>query len=342
MPKSEGEVPRQATDRRPVARRSLLAAALSAPFIYRASAFPANRPIRVIVPGAPGGTVDVAARAIGDAMQQELGQGWIVDPRPGASGVIAARSFLDAPADDPLLYLTVLSHVLLPFLTKLPFDVVADFQPVAMIGATTFLLCVPASSPADTVAGFVDYARSRPGKLNYLNPGNGTAPHLLPEMLKRRFEFDITAVYYKAIHQGIADLAAGDLDLGLLTTGFALPLVQQGRLKAILQVSRHRLDDLPEVATWAEQGLQDIRVESCLPLYGRTAMARPEVARINRAISAALTDPTTRGRLAAAHIEPTPMSAAEVGATLKREHDRLGAVIQQLGIKAEGTQGTPS
>ena len=342
MLKSEGSGSGQIVHERSVLRRSLLAAALSAPFISRTEAFPADRPIRVIVPGAPGGTVDVVARAIGDAMQRELGRGWLVDPRPGANGIIAARAFLEAPADDPLLYLTVLSHVLLPFLTKVPFDVFADFQPVAMAGTTTFLLCVPARSPADSVAGFVDYARARAGGLNYLNPGNGTASHLLPEMLKIRFGFDITAIYYKAIQQGVGDLVAGDLDLGLLATGFALPLVRQGRLKAIAQVSRHRLDGLPGVATWAEQGLEDLRVDSCLPLYGRTALPASEVARVNRAMAAALADPMTRGRLAAAHIEPTPMSASEVRTTMKREHDRLGAVIRQLGIKADSQGGTPS
>src|SRR5687768_9361097 len=105
MPKSAGRV----LPNRPVARRLLLAAALSAPLISRAQAYP-DRPIRVIVPGAPGGAVDVAARAISDGMQRELGQPWLVDPRPGANGVIAARAFLDAPADGHVLYLTVLNH----------------------------------------------------------------------------------------------------------------------------------------------------------------------------------------------------------------------------------------
>lgn len=297
--------------------------------------------MRVIVPGAPGGLVDLAARLIGDAMQRELGQPWVVDPRPGASGVVAAKLFLEAPADSPVLYLTVLSHVLLPFLMKVPFDL-ADFQPVATVGSSTLLVCVPAASPADTMAGFADYARPRAGTLNYLNPGNGTASHLLPEMMKARFGLDIAAVYYKSSARGIGDLMAGDLDLGVLATGMALPPVQQGRLKAIAQVSRRRLDTLPGVATLIEQGLEDLQVEGFLPLYGRTAMPAADVERINRAMAAALADRTTRERLASAYIEPLQMSAAEVGTTMKREHDRLGAVIQRLGIKADGQGGPPS
>lgn len=321
---------------RRASRRFFLATILAAPFVSRAQAYP-DHPIRVIVPGAPGGLVDLAARAIGEPMQRELGQPWLVEPKPGANGIIAAKAFLDAPADDHTLYLTVLGHVLLPFLAKVPFDVFADFQPVAMIGASTFLLCVPAGSPADTVAGFVEYARTRPGKLAYLNSGNGTASHLLPELLKSRFALDITSVSYRSLPQGVGDLITGTLDLGLIGTGVALPHVQQGRLKAIAQVSRRRIDAVPGVPTLAEQGLSDMGIDAFLPLYGRSSMPQSTVARINRAVAATLAEPATRARLANASIEPLPMPAAEVGATMKQEHDRLGAVIQRLGIKADGS-----
>jgi tripartite-type tricarboxylate transporter receptor subunit TctC len=270
-------------------------------------------------------------------MRRELGQPWLVDPRPGANGIIAARSFLEAPTDGHTLYLTALSHVLLPFLTKVPFDVLADFQPIAMVGASTFLLCVPADSPADTVADFVAYARARPGDLNYLNPGIGTAPHLLPEMLKLRYGLDIASIYYKAYPQGIADLVAGDLDLGLVTTGLALPQVQQKRLRPIAQVSRRRADVLQGVATLAEQGLGDLAIDGYLPLYGPPVMPAAAVARVNRAVAAALDDQTTHTGLRAAWIEPLPMQPAEAGAVMRREHDRLGAIIRQLGIKADGS-----
>lgn len=321
---------------RPIGRRLLLATALSVPFISRAQAGP-DRPFRVIVPAAPGGIVDVVARAIGDAMQRELGQPWVVDPRPGANGVIAAKAFLDAPADGDVLYLTALSHVALPFLTKVPFDVIADFQPVAMTGSVSTLLCVPTDSPADSVAGFVAYARANPGRLNYLNPGNGTVSHLMPEMLKIKYGLDITSVYYRANAAGIADLAAGRLDLGLVATGLAWPYVQAGRLRAIAQVGRRRTDALSGVATLAEQGLSELAAEGLLPLYARTSAPAEQIARINRAVEASLADSRTRTRLAAAHIEPMPMPPAEVGATLRREHDRLGHMIRQAGITADNS-----
>lgn len=319
-----------------VSRRLFVAAGLTVPFVARAQPWP-DRPFRVIVPGAPGGTVDIAARTIGDEMQRELGQPWLVDSRPGANGVIAARTFLDAPEDDHTLYLTVLSHVALPFLTRVPFDVMADFQPVAMIGSIPVLLCVPADSPASSVAEFVAYARANPGHLNYLNPGNGTVAHLLPEMLKIRYGLDIASVYYKAATTGIADLAAGRLELGLVATGLALPYLQDGRLKAIAQVGRRRMDALAGVATLAEQGLGELAMEGLIPLYARTSVPEENVARINKAVGSAVADPATRTRLAAAHIEPMPMPAEEVGAILRREHDRLGKMIRQVGVTVDGT-----
>ncbi len=281
----------------------------------------------------------MAARAIGDVMQRELGQPWIVDSKPGANGLIAAKSFLDAPPDSPILYLTVLSHVLLPFVMKVPFDVLADFQPVAMLGTSTALVCVPARATADTMTGFIDRAHTHHDSLNYLNPGNGTVSHLVPEILKTRFELSLTPVYYKTVQQGIGDLVAGDLDLGVVATGLALPHVQQGRLKAIAQIGSRRLDTLPNVATLDEQGLGDLQVRSFLPLYGRTAMNSATVARINRAVAVALADQRTLERFAAAQIEPLSMSAFEVGETMRHEHDRLGAVVQQLGIRSDDQGG---
>ena len=153
-----------------LSRRLLLGAALAAPFPARADAWPA-KPIRVILPGPAGGLIDVAGRAIGEAMQKELGQAWLIDPRPGANGIVAGQMFLGAPADGHTLYLTVSGHVALPFLMK-PFDVMADFKPIAMVGVSTALLCVPPTSPANTLAEFVTYAKANPGRLNYLNSGN--------------------------------------------------------------------------------------------------------------------------------------------------------------------------
>ena len=136
------------------------------------------------------GLIDVAARAVSEVMLGELGQPLIIDPRPGGNGVVAGQAVTGAAPDGYTLMLTVSAHVALPFLMKVPFDVVADFTPVAMLGVSSALVCVPPSLPVANLAELVDYARARPGKLNYLNPGNGTGAHLIPEQLKIRYGID--------------------------------------------------------------------------------------------------------------------------------------------------------
>jgi tripartite-type tricarboxylate transporter receptor subunit TctC len=219
---------------------------------------------------------------------------------------------------------------------KVPFDVMADFQPVAMVGVSTALLCVPPDSPAGDVASFVAYAKANPGKLNYLNSANGTGAHLLPELLKIKYGLDITSISYKGLPPGVVDLLAGRLDLGMVSTTLVMHHVKAGRLKAIALVGPKRLADLPDVPTMIEQGVGDAEVRSSLPLYAPKGLPQPIVVRLNQAVSAALADPATAARLAAAYVEPLPMSPGETAAALLREHERLGRLIRQLGIRADG------
>ncbi|MBS0517130.1 MAG: tripartite tricarboxylate transporter substrate binding protein [Proteobacteria bacterium] len=318
-----------------IPRRLFLGAAFALPFAARAETWP-GKPVRVILPGPVGGLIDIAGRAVGDAMQKELGQPWLIDPRPGANGILAAQTFLGAPADGYTLYLTVSGHVALPFLMKVPFDSMADFQPIAMIGVSTALLCVPPASPANTVAEFVAYAKANPGKLNYLNSGNGTGAHLLPELLKIKYGLDITSISYKGLPPGVQDLLAGRLDLAMVSTTLVMAHVKAGRLKAIGVIGPKRLDDLPGVATLTEQDVGDVEVRSSLPLYGQKALPAPIVDRINKAMNAALADPETARRLERAYVQVTPLTPAGVAEAMQREHERLGMLIAKLGIKADG------
>jgi tripartite-type tricarboxylate transporter receptor subunit TctC len=321
--------------RRKINRRLLLAGAIAAPFAARADTWPA-KPIRVILPAPVGGLVDVAGRAISDTMQRELGQPWVIDPRPGANGIMAAQMFLAAPPDGYTLFFTVSGIMALPYVMKVPFDTVTDFKAIAMVGISTALLCVPPQSPANTVAEFVAHAKQNPGKLNYLNSGNGTGAHLLPELLKIKYGLDVTAINYKGLPPGVQDLLANRLDLAMVSTTLVMQHVKAGRLKAIALVGPERLPDLPGVATMAEQGVGDVEVRSSLPLYGQKDLPTPIVERLNKAVAATLADPDTRKRLEAAYIQPLPMTVAEVTEAMAREQERLGGMIKKLGIKADG------
>lgn len=317
-------------------RRLFLAAAAMLPAAAAgADAYP-SKTIRVVLPGPPGGLLDVAARALSEAMQRELGQTWLIDPRPGANGILAAQLVLGAPADGYTLYLTVSGHVVLNLLMRAPFDAMADFRPIAMVGVSSALICVPPTSPANTIAEFVALARANPGKLNYLNPGNGTGAHLIPEQFRIKYGIDITSISYKGLPPGVQDLLGGRLDLGVVSTVLAGPHVKAGRLKAIGVVGLKRDRDLPDVATMEEQGEGDLQVQSSIPILGQKGLPDAIVERLNKAVNKALADPEVRARLANASIEPMPMTPRQLEEAMRREHDRLGKLIRQLGITADG------
>jgi tripartite-type tricarboxylate transporter receptor subunit TctC len=316
-------------------RRLFFAAPLLASAAARAESYPAKT-VRVVLPGPVGGLLDVAARSVSEVMQRELGQTWLIDPRPGANGIMAAQLVLGAPADGYTIYLTVSGHVVLDMLMKAPFDPMADFKPIAMLGVSSALICVPPSSPANTIAEFVAHARANPGKLNYLNPGNGTGGHLIPEQLKIKYGIEVTSISYKGLPPGVQDLLGGRLDLGVVSTVLAASHVKAGRLKAIALVGLKRSDDLPAVATMGEQGEAELEVQSSMPLYGQRNLPDAIVGRLNGAINVALADPDVRARLAAAYIDPLPMSPAQLGDAMRREHMHLGGLIRKLGITADG------
>jgi tripartite-type tricarboxylate transporter receptor subunit TctC len=317
-------------------RRLLLGAAAMVPLAARANDTYPNKPIRVILPGPVGGLIDTAGRAISEAMQKELGQPWLIDPRPGANGIMAGQMLVVAAPDGYTLFFTVSGHLALPFVMKVPYDPMTDFEPIAMIGVSTAVLCVPPKSPASNVAEFVAYAKANPGKLNYLNSGNGTGAHLLPELLKIKYGLDITSIYYKGLPPGVQDLLGDRLDLAMVSSTMVVSHIKAGRLKALALVGPNRISDLPNLPTLAEQGVGDIEVRSSLPLYGPKGLPAPIIDRLNKAVNAALADPATRQHLAMAYIEPLPMSPAEVASAMAAEHDRLGKLIQKLGIKADG------
>lgn len=319
-------------------RRLFLAAAAAAMVpaaAVHAEIYP-SKTIRVVLPGPPGGLLDVAARSLSDAMQRELGQTWLIDPRPGANGILAAQLVLGAPADGYTLYLTVSGHVVLNLLMRAPFDAMADFRPIAMVGVSSALICVPPASPANTIAEFVALARANPGKLNYLNPGNGTSAHLIPEQLRIKYGIDITSISYKGLPPGVQDLLGGRLDLAIVSTALAGPHVKAARLKAIGVVGLKRDRDLPDVATMEEQCEADLQVQSSIPILGQKGLPDAIVERLNKAVNRALADPEVRTRLAHASIEPMPMSPRELDEAMRREHERLGKLIRQLGITADG------
>ena len=158
-----------------------------------AQAYP-NKPIRVLVPYPVGGIVDIVTRAVAEPMQTDLGQPVVVEPKPGGNSTLATAMIPQAPADGYTCLMATISHVVVPHLQSVPYDALADFQPIAVVAVATAVAAVNPSVPVKTLKELVEYGKANPGKLHYLNPGNGSSIHLSSELLKNQYKFDMTSV----------------------------------------------------------------------------------------------------------------------------------------------------
>lgn len=300
-----------------------------------AQAFP-NKPMRFLVPYPVGGIVDIVTRALADPMQVDLGQPVVVEPKPGGNSTLATAMIPQAPADGYNWLMATISHVVVPHLQPVPYDALADFQPVALVAVATSVATVNPSVPVKTLKELVEYAKANPGKLNYLNPGNGSSIHLSAELLKNQYKFDMTSVPYRGIPPGMPDLLEGRLQVGLLPGPLAIQHVLAGKLRALAVLADKRLATLPDVPTFAEAGFGDAQVMSWYVIAVRAGTPRAIVERLHASAMKALAEPETRDRLAKAGCEvPPARSPAEVLALWKADYARYGKLVKEAGIKGE-------
>jgi len=301
-----------------------------------AQAFP-TKPMRFLVPYPVGGIVDIVARSLADPMQADLGQPVVVEPKPGGNSTLATAMIPQAPADGYTWLMATLSHVVVPHLQPVPYDALADFQPVALVAVATSVAVVNPSVPVKTLKELVAYGKANPGKLNYLNPGNGSSIHLSAELLKNQYKFDMISVPYRGIPPGMTDLMEGRLQVGLLPGPLAIQHVQSGKLRALAVLANQRLPTLPDVPTFAEAGFADAQVMSWYVISVRAGTPAPIIAQLHASAMKALQGAETRDRLAKAGCEvPAPRSPADIAAMWKADYARYGKLVQEAGIKSEG------
>lgn len=301
----------------------------------RAQAFP-GKPIRFLVPYPVGGIVDIVTRAVAEPMQADLGQPVVVEPKPGGNSTLATAMIPQSPADGYNWVMATISHIVVPHLQSVPYDALADFQPVALVAVATSVATVNPALPVGTLKELVEYGKANPGKLNYLNPGNGSSIHLSAELLKNQYRFDMTSVPYRGIPPGMPDLLEGRLNVGLLPGPLAIQHVQGGKLRALAVLADRRLATLPDVPTFAEAGFGDAQVMSWYVVTVRAGTPAPVVERLHASAMKVLQDPATRDRLTKAGCEiPAPRSPAEVMAMWKADYARYGKLVKEAGIKGE-------
>lgn len=317
-------------------RRALLSAAatLAAAPKGWAQAFP-TKPMRFLVPYPVGGIVDIVARSVAEPMQADLGQPVVVDPKPGGNSTLATAMIPQAPADGYTWVMSTIAHVVVPHLQPVPFDALADFQPVALVAIATSVATVNPAVPVKTLKELVEYGRTNPGKLNYLNPGNGSSIHLSAELLKHQYKFDMTSVPYRGIPPGLPDLLEGRLQVGLLPGPLALQHVQSGKLRALAVLAGQRLPTLPDVPTFAEAGLPNFDPYDWKGIFGPKGIPQDIVNKLNADINAILKDKDFAAVLDADGSTALGGPPSALGNLVKADIERWRKLIKDRNLKIE-------
>lgn len=316
-------------------RRALLAAPILPLAAAAQPASPFTRPVRVIVPFPPGSTPDVSARAAAAHLSTAFGQPFVTENRPGAGGTIGVDLAAKA-TDNHTIGVTISSglttaRALYP---ALPYDPARDVAPISMLVRAAQLLVVRPDLPARDVTEFAALARTRP--LTYGSTGNGTASHLAMEQLKARTGGNLTHVTYRGFPQLAPDLIAGRVDAAFAIAAAFLPLIREGRLRAIGVTAERRIPGAPEVPTMAESGFPGLESFAWIGLIAPSTMPEATRAALERETARGMAVPETRASLERAGFEVVGDTAAEFRAWTDRETREWGDLITRLGIQADG------
>jgi len=319
-----------------LSRRALLAAALFAAAGPDAMA-QASRPIRLLVPFAPGGSTDILARAIGPKLGIALGQTVVIDNRAGAGGSIGAAEAAKAEPDGQTLLMGHIGTLAVnpAIYPKLGYDPLKSFVPVAWVARVPNVLVVSAASPARTFEEFIALARSKPGRLTYSSGGNGSAAHITFEYLKLKTRIFMVHVPYRGTAPSITDLLAGQVDATFTGAPAVLPHIRSGRLRALAVSSRTRMATLPEVPTVAESGVAGFEADQWYGVVAPAGTPAALVARLNAEINKALALPDVAQQLAAEGALAMPTTPKEFGDLIARELPRWAEVVKAGNVKVE-------
>jgi tripartite-type tricarboxylate transporter receptor subunit TctC len=296
------------------------------------------KPIRLVVPFAPGGSSEIIARSLAAPLSAALGQQVYVDNKPGGAGNVAMEEVKRAPADG---YTMILGHVgvlaVNPALfgKSLPYDPVKDFIPVTLVATVPNVIAVHPDLPVTTLAELVRKAKAEPGKLNYGSAGNGSAGHLAMEYFKQQAKVDIVHVPYKGTGPMLTDLMGGQTQLTFNGVPPIIGQIKGGKLRAIAVGSAKRVPSLPDVPTIAESGYPGFETSQWYGILLPAGTPAPIVERLHREIVAALAKPDTTRRIVEDGGVAVGNTPAEFAALIAREEKRWGEVVRSAGVKPD-------
>ena len=316
--------------------RKLLLAFATCAFAANAQDYP-NKPVRIIVPFAPGGVADNSARVVAEPLSQRLGQQVVVENRPGASGNIGTQQVAQSPADGYTLLLgfdgtMVINPHVFP---KIPFDTLKDFAPVTKLGDATLILVAHPSVPAKNLAEFMAVARTMSRNWPYGTSGTGGTPHLAGELLKQRTGLQLDHIPYKGGGPAVTDVVGGQIPLVFTAIASAQQYVRSGRLVGLGVPGAKRSSALPEVPTFQESGLAGFDVASWTGIFAPAATPRVVVERLQKELAVVLQSLFVKERYAVLGIEPVGNSPADFGAQVRDDLARWEKVVKAANVRVE-------
>lgn len=301
-----------------------------------AQSYPA-KPIRIIVPFPAAGTADIMARVVGQKMTEAWSQQVVIDNRSGAGGNIAAEVAAKSAPDGYTLFLCVVgTHAIHQTLySKLPFDPIKDFAPVAYIAGVPNVVVVHSSIPVKSVKELIAFIKLRPGKINFGSSGIGTSVHMSGEMLKVMAGLDMTHIAYKGNPQAVTDLLAGQIELMITNMPSVIPYIQNGRLRALAVTGAARSPALPQLPTMKEAGLPNYESSAWFGLAGPAAVPHDIVSKLNAEVVRIVGLEDVQRNLASQGADPLIMTPGEFGAFMKAETAKWAKIVKASGARAD-------
>ena len=316
-----------------LSRRQLMVAALLSAGLNRAFAQSSGNVSRIIVPFAAGGAREMPARAIQQELSQETGQNWIIESKPGAGGAIGTSFVSKAAPDGKTLLMAASSHFVTSAMGARPFyEPVKEFAPVANIGNQSYVLMVNAGVPAKTAAEFIQYAKSKPGVLNYNSAGVGSSTHLAMAYFAKTADLDIVHVPYKGTAEAVTDVSGGRGNAVIVPTAGVGVYLQDTRLRIIGITSKKRSALLPNVPTLAESGLSGFQFESWFGLLAPAATPIAIQEKLNAAINKIILNKDVKERLLALGMESPQLNLEAFNKVFLADRDLMTRIVKETGI----------
>jgi len=291
----------------------------------------------MVVPLPAGASVDVIGRLIAAKLGERLGQTVVIENRAGASGAIGADAVAKAAPDGYTLGMaTTTTHVTNAIVnSKLVYDPVKDFTPIAMIGVVPYALSVSTMLPAKDVRELIALAKSKPGVLNYSSVGLGSVAHLATELLSNMTGIKLNHIPYRSASQAVIDLAEGRIDITFGTLGSSLPLIKDGKIKILAVSTARRASQIPDIPTLVEAGVPGFETSLWFALVGPPGLPPAITARLNKEVNAIIADPSVMKGFDLQAMQPDPIPLAGMGNVIRNDLTRWRDIAAKAGVKAE-------